>query len=206
MMQRSAAMQIHCRNCGAALEMPDFHGTMPVTCPKCRWQETIPARRHLSETLEHRAGDAFAARERHRADVRELVARVAAMSPGRFDRFCAAMFAASGYEVSLADRTFDQSHALELRSGAEKVSVACTPGSHRVSVEDLEGLAGSMRHDHADRAIYVTTGTFDDACADFAAETGLELVDAEALVDWLTDAPLEQLGRWLDPAEITPTA
>ncbi|MHC4903778.1 MAG: hypothetical protein ACYTGD_19235 [Planctomycetota bacterium] len=58
-------VQVKCRRCGAAKELPDQHGPITVVCPVCRWRETYPARRPLPEKLAHDAGAAFKAHQQH---------------------------------------------------------------------------------------------------------------------------------------------
>ncbi|MCP3903190.1 MAG: restriction endonuclease [Planctomycetes bacterium] len=197
-------MQIRCRNCGAIRAIPKYHGSMLVTCPDCEWQEMLPPRRHLPKELDHRAGDAFAARAQRQAAVRALLDEVSPLSQHRFEQFCASLFSSRGHEVALADQMFDESHALELRSGSDSVFVACRPVEHRVTVDDLERLAGAMRHGSAAGGICVTNGDLDDACQAFATDAKIELIDLDRLVELLTDVPIEQLREWIDPAEVTP--
>lgn len=189
-------MQIRCRNCGVAQDVPAFHGSLLVTCPECDWQETLPARRHLPKSLDNRAGHAFQARAEHETAVHGVVDQLPALTPRRFTNFIAAMFAADGYDVALADPMFDQSHALELRAGTTRVFVACRPGTPSIPADDVERLVGSMRHSGADHATYVTTGTFDEACAAFAE--AVDLIDGQRLLKQLVNEPFEKLQAWLE--------
>jgi hypothetical protein len=197
----SLAMQVHCRNCGAVREIPKYHGAMLVTCPDCQWQEMVPPYRHLAESLGHEAGVAFKARQEHQEVVLELLGEAARMSPSRFAQFCAEMFTERGFDVSITEGAYDREHALELREGHETIFVTCAPGDHRYTVDDLERLAGAMRHDGVERAICVTTGTFDDACPAFAEERGIELMDGHALLERLADVPLEEIQAWVESGQ-----
>jgi hypothetical protein len=142
-------VQVRCRRCGAARELPDHHGPITVVCPSCNWRETIPARRHLPQKLTHDASAAFKAHQRHDELIESAVDRLRELSPRAFERFCARLFEVLGHTVIPADVAYDQSHTLELHDGDAVTYVACkrSIGDEAVGREEVENLAGAMRHD-----------------------------------------------------------
>ncbi|MHC4306049.1 MAG: restriction endonuclease [Planctomycetota bacterium] len=189
-------VQVKCRRCGAAKELPDQHGPITVVCPVCRWRETYPARRPLPEKLAHDAGAAFKAHQQHEQLAASAIERLQGLSPIAFEQFCARLFEVQGHTVVPADVSRAQSHALELRDGNAVTYVACkrSLGQEAVSLEEVENLAGSMRHDGVASGIFVTTGSFAPKCRQAAEDAGIELIDGEMLHLRLDSVDLHALG------------
>jgi restriction endonuclease Mrr len=188
--------EVKCRRCGETIDLPEFHGAKVVVCPRCKWGETIPARRQLSGKLTHEAGAAFKARQRQDVAMGTVIDRLQGLSPRAFERFCAKLFEVLGHGVVPADAALVQSYALELHDGDAVTYVACrrTLGDEAVSREEVENLAGAMRHDGVRRGEFVTTGTFTDACREVAEAANIELVDREALRKRLESVDPHVLG------------
>ncbi|MHC4127871.1 MAG: restriction endonuclease [Planctomycetota bacterium] len=188
--------QVKCRRCGEVIELPDFHGAKTVVCPGCNWGETYPARRHLSDKLTHDAGAAFKARQRHEVAMGTAVERLQGLSPRAFEKFCAQLFSVLGHGVVPADAALVQSYAFQLHDGAAVTYVACrrTLGDEAVSRDEVENLAGAMRHDGVRLGAFVTTGTFAEACREIAEKAGIELIDREALRRRLESVDSHDLG------------
>jgi hypothetical protein len=169
---------------------------MSVVCKVCNWRETYPARRPIPRKLTHDAGAAFEARQRQAAAMDIAIDRLQALTPRAFENFCARLFELLGHEVVPADAAFVQSYTLVLHDGAAVTYVACrrTLGDEVVSREEVENLAGAMRHDGIRLGAFVTTGTFADDCREIAEEAGIELIDREALRRRLDSVDPRALG------------
>jgi hypothetical protein len=189
-------VQVRCRKCGEATELPDHHGGIAVVCKVCSWREFYPAHRPIPRELTHDAGAAFEARQRHHAAMEVAIDRLQALTPRAFEQFCGKLFELLGHEVVPADAAFVQSYTLVLRDGAAVTYVACrrTLGDEVVSLEEVENLAGAMRHDGVRRGAFVTTGTFAEACQEVAEAAGIELIDREALRERLDSVDPRELG------------
>jgi hypothetical protein len=189
-------VQVMCRRCGEATELPDHHGAVSVVCKVCNWRESYPARRQIPRKLTHDAGAAFEARHRREAAMEIAIDRLQALTPRAFEQFCAKLFELLGHEVVPADAAFVQSHTLVLHDGAAVTYVACkrSLGNEAVTREEVENLAGAMRHDGVRLGAYVTTGTFADACRDVAEAAGIELIDRDALRRRLDSVDPRALG------------
>ena len=189
-------VQVNCRRCGETKELPDHHGPITIVCPVCRWRETYPARRPLPEKLAHDAGAAFEAHQQHEQLAASAIDRLQALSPLEFEQFCARLFEVQGHTVVTADDAHAQSHALELRDGNTVTYVACkrSLGQEAVSLEEVENLAGAMRHDGVASGIFVTTGSFTPKCRQAAEDAGIELIDGEVLHQRLDSVDLSALG------------
>jgi restriction endonuclease Mrr len=176
-------VEVRCRQCGAVTKLPEDHGTTSIVCRQCGWREVVPARRQIPEELSHAAGAAFKAHQRHEVALAGAVDRLRELSPRDFERFCFRLFELLGHTVVAADPALAQSHALELHHGDAVTYVACrrSLGHDAVSREEVENLAGAMRHDGVQRGIFVTTGSFTDECREVAEEAAIELIDHEAL-------------------------
>jgi len=165
-------------------------------CPGCSWGETYPARRHLSKKLTHDAGAAFKARQRHDVAMGTAIDRLQELSPRAFEQFCAKLFSVLGHGVVPADAALVQSYALQLHDGAAVTYVACKRalGDEAVTREEVENLAGAMRHDGVRLGAFVTTGTFAEACREVAEKAGIELIDREGLRQRLESVDPHDLG------------
>ena len=188
-------VQVRCRRCGEARELPDYHGAITIVCPVCRWSESIPAHRPLPKELSHEAGAAFKARQRIEQLAANALERLQESSPREFEQFCARLFELQGHSVVAADAALAQSHTLELHDGNAVTYVACKRalGHETVSLEEVENLAGAMRHDGVQRGIFVTTGTFDPESRRLAEAAGIDLIDGEALRMWIDSVNLQAL-------------
>jgi len=188
--------QIKCRRCGETIELPDFYGSKTVVCPSCNWGETHHAPRHLSGKLTHEAGAAFKARQRHGAAMGTVIDRLQRLSPRAFERFCAELYKVLGHGVVPADAALVQSYTFQLHDGAAVTYVACKRalGDEKVSCEEVENLAGVMRHDGARRGEFVTTGAFADSCREVAEAANIELIDRAALRQRLESVDPHALG------------
>lgn len=201
---------VQCRQCGEVTRLPDYHGAVSVVCPSCRWREVYPARRHIAEKLLHAAGAAFKEHARREEIVARLLDRLRGMPAHEFEQFCARLFELRGYTVVATDQARAQGHALALHHGNSVTYVACrrSLGHEAVGPEELENLAGAMRHDAVSHGIFVTTGSFTDECHAAAAAAGIELIDEEVLRRQI-DAAEQQPGSStvrpyaVDPAEGT---
>jgi restriction endonuclease Mrr len=189
-------VQVKCRRCGEARELPDHHGAITIVCPVCRWRESYPARRPLPQKLAHEAGAAFEAHQQHEQLAASAIDRLQTLSPREFEQFCARLFEVQGHTVVPADPARAQSHALELHDGNAVTYVACkrSLGLEAVSVEEVENLAGAMRHDGIASGIFVTTGMFSAKSRKAAEDAGIELVDGEVLHRRLDSVDLSALG------------
>ncbi|MHC4413648.1 MAG: restriction endonuclease [Planctomycetota bacterium] len=176
-------VEVRCRRCGEVVELPEYHGATTVVCRHCNWRESYPARRRIPEKLTHEAGAAFKAHQRHDALVASAVDRLQELSSQAFERFCGRLFELLGHTVIEADPVRAQSHVLELREGESVTYVACkrTLGQETIGLEEVENLAGAMRHDGVRHGIFVTTGSFADSCPEVAEKAGIELIDHDAL-------------------------
>ena len=189
-------VQVRCRRCGEAKELPDHHGPITIVCPVCRWRETYPARRPLPEKLAHDAGAAFEVHQQHEQLAASAIDRLQTLSPLAFEQFCARLFEVQGHTVVPADDARAQSHALELRDGNVVTYVACkrSLGHQAVGLEEVENLAGAMRHDGVGSGIFVTPGTFSAESRKAAQDAGIDLVDGEVLHQRLDSVDLRALG------------
>lgn len=186
--------EIRCRNCGAVREVPDHHGPMHFVCRHCEWQETLPPRRAIAKKLSKLAGAAFTARRQQLQEVAAALTRLDDLPPREFEELCGRLYERLGFVVERAPVGQDQSHAFELHKGDVRTLLACRRAGQRpIDVIDVENLSGAMRHAGVDTGVFVTTGTFADACGEIADGAGIELIDGETL-----HARLAQL----DPAQL----
>ncbi|UCD74958.1 MAG: restriction endonuclease [Phycisphaerales bacterium] len=190
--------KIRCRNCGHLMDLPDYHGPTHIVCPKCDWHEALPARRHLKARLEHKAGIAFGTLHEMVLAAAEAIEKFRQLPAADFEEFCAELFAESVYAVTPVDQAIHTSHALELKKGDEITLVACRRGGaeHRVQREDLENLAGAMRHHGAVGGIFLTTGSFTDDSLAYAEEAGIELIDADELQERIAKLEASVVQKW----------
>lgn len=184
---------VRCRQCGEVTRLPDDHGATTVVCAGCRWRETYPAHRSIPRDLKHEAAAAFKARRHREALAEGVIDDLEKHSPTELDRFCGRLFEAEGYVVTPVDPQRAQTHAFELSDGSVVTYAACKRAltTEAVGCEEVENLIGAMQHGGVDRGVFITTGSFDDACRRPAERAGVELIDRDALRQRLID-------RWLD--------
>jgi restriction endonuclease Mrr len=196
-----AAMRtLHCRNCGKVHELPDYHGPMLITCPQCRWQEVIPARRHISPDLDQGAGKAYEARHHAEELASKALDRVTTLTQREFEKFCRVLFERLGRSIEPADTAIDESHEFEMTIGVDPAYVKCVHRAegHALERELIENLAGAMRHAGVERGVLVTTGDVQDEDRAAAEQAGIELIDRERLLDHIV-ALGEQTLEKLEP-------
>jgi len=190
--------QVRCRNCGAIIELPDFHGPKLVECPQCRWQEVYPARRRLPRELAKLAGAAYEARDHREPLSEEAFEKICEMSPADFEQLCADLFEHLGYVVAPAGREYDSGRDLELTQGTETTFVECKRYAehHRVGRLEVEALLGAMQHEGVKKGIIITTSSFAEECRSPAEEAGVELVDGGQLRQMIESLPADSLRKW----------
>ena len=190
--------QVRCRNCGAIIELPDFHGPRLVECSACNWQEIIPARHRLPKKLDNLAGAAYRARYHHEPMPEGAFEKICALSPERFAQFCGELFEQAGYAVTPASQEYDSGRDLELMQGTEKTFVECKcyAEQHKVGRLEVEALVGAMVHENVKKGIIVTTSSFADECAEPAREAGIELINGAHLREMIEAAPGDKLHKW----------
>lgn len=194
--------EIRCRNCGKLLDVPKYHGTMHIICPQCEWHETLPARKPLPKKLSHKAGSAFAAVHQKEIAAEDALEKIRHLSQRNFEEFCADLFAESVYVVTPVDQAMETTHALELKQGDELTLLACRRGAaeHRVQREDLENLAGAMRHHNAIAGIFLTSGSFTDDSRAYAEEAGIELIEGDDLPERIATLDADVIRKWCEAA------
>jgi restriction endonuclease Mrr len=196
--KKVATREIRCRNCGAMLKVPEYHGPHHVACKECEWEETLPPRRPIGTKLDHLAGSAYEAHQKRGAKAREALKRIRDLSPAEFERFCADLFREMGHEATVVDQAVDPSHLLEFADGNEQTFVQCKNPSeqHKVSELELDDLRGAMRARGAVRGIFLTTGGFADQCAESAKEANIELMDGEEVQRRIENLQPGALASW----------
>lgn len=195
--------EVRCRNCGAIIELPRFHGATLIECPECSWQEIIPARRKLSKDLDQQAGTAFQQLRLKQGKMKRLADRVVELSAGEFQRLCEDVLGGMGHEVLGPDVMQEQVHDFELTVEDERVLVSCRRHSprHTVANEEIENLAGAMRHASAPRGIYITVGKFDKAGFELAREAKINLIDGATLKKMIIALDPEAMRSWWEEEE-----
>ncbi|MDY7109080.1 MAG: restriction endonuclease [Planctomycetota bacterium] len=190
--------ELRCRNCGAIIKLPDFHGPTLIECPACNWQEIIPARHRLPKKLDNLAGAAYKARLHHEPMPEGAFEKLRALSPEEFAQFCSELFEQEGYAVTPASQEYDTGRDLELMQGTEVTFVECKcyAEHHKVGHLEVEALLGAMRHENVDKGMIVTTSSFAEECLEPARKAGIELVDADRLREKIESAPGDALRRW----------
>lgn len=199
---KSDTREIMCRNCGNRIKVPAFHGTEFIECKICQWHEAIPPRRKLKASLEHEAGTAFAVLHQRGIQAEEALERIRRLSQVDFEKFIADVFAESVYAVSLPEQSLDAGFALELRKGNELTLLACRRGEaeHLVRREELENLAGAMRHRGAIAGIFLTSGQFAEDAQEYAAVAEIDLMDGEKLLEKMALMDPMVLTNWVEAA------
>src|SRR5207248_6055188 len=118
------------------------------------------------------------------------IASIRAESWQDFEPLIAEAYRRRGYRVKMrggpgADGGVD----LELEGQDGRIVVQCKQRTRgTIGVEIVRALFGVMVHEKADRAILVTSASFTDAAAAFAAGKSIELVDGKALVRLIREA------------------
>ena len=108
-----------------------------------------------------------------------------AMSWKEFELLCGEAFRRKGYQIEEtglggADGGID----LILRSREERVLVQCKRWkTFKVGVREVRELFGILAADPADRAIFITSGTYTAEARAFAKGKPLQLIDGHALLD-----------------------
>ena len=192
--------QIRCRNCGHVFELPDYHGPVKLACPVCRWEETRPARRKLPEKWSQEAGAAFALRRQRKGLGKKVLEHLHTLPGEHFLQFCASLFEQSGYSTAATVHADEVGHDLDLKRGDELTLAACRhyAAYHKVQRSEVETLAGSMRHEGASQGIFVTTGEFEESCADLAEQSAIDLINGGLLQTMIESLSMESLKQMLE--------
>ena len=195
-------LEIRCRNCGKLLDVPKYHSTTYIVCPRCEWHETLPPRKHLPKDLSHKAGSAFETVHQKELAAEDALEKIRQLSQRDFEQFCADLFAESVYAVTEVDQAMETTHALELKQGDELTLLACRrgPAEHRVQREDLENLAGAMRHHNAIAGIFLTSGSFTDDARTYAEEAGIDLIEGDDLPERIVKLEADLIRKWYEAA------
>jgi restriction system protein len=110
---------------------------------------------------------------------------IRAMSWRQFEMLCGEAFRRKGYgveETGFGDA--DDGLDLILHKGDERVLVQCKRWrTFKVGVEEIRELYGILAADPADRAVFVSTGSYTAEARTFAKDKPLQLLDGHALLD-----------------------
>jgi restriction system protein len=119
---------------------------------------------------------------------------IRAMSWRQFELLCGEAFRRKGYLVEEnglggADGGVD----LILRAGGERVLVQCKRWrTFKVGVREIRELFGILAADHADRAVFVSSGAYTTEARTFAKGKPLQLIDGHALLELVREVQKNQ--------------
>ena len=120
-----------------------------------------------------------------------------ALSPKAFEAFIAELFRTYGYQAEVSGGNSD--HGVDIvvhNSQGDKWIVQCKRYSGSVGEPIVRDLFGTMRHEGAQRAYLITTGSFTLQAVDWAKGKPIVLYDGEALVSLIrrTQKRMSRLG------------
>lgn len=130
-------------------------------------------------TTAHRRAETTRAAE----SVDEIVARFAA-APNGFEEFCAELFRRLGYEAEPTPPSNDGGFDLRLeRDGVRTIAECkCWGRSNAITRPLVQKLVGANSVERAHNLLFITTSTFSAGAAEYAARSGVTLVDGDELV------------------------
>lgn len=120
-----------------------------------------------------------------REDYRAVLDRMHLMTGIQFERLCASLFEALGYEVQPTAASADRGIDLELTKGGKVVLVQCKRQQSAVGEPAVRDFFGVVTHRGADKGIFCTNGSFSTRAESWAAGTRMELMDGAELVKLL---------------------
>ncbi len=106
-----------------------------------------------------------------------------ALSPERFDDWCAARLRERGYRVTTVHGQSDDGVDLIAERERERLVVQCKRwfAARPVGEPQLEDLYTAMRHEHANGAVVITTGVFSQPAMEWAIGKPVKLWDVDQL-------------------------
>ncbi len=113
------------------------------------------------------------------------------LSPRAFEELVAGLISRMGYQVELTSVSRDGGKdIIAMKQGLpgtkpEVIFVECKRTKQPVSVQAVREMYGLLASEGKAKGIIVTTSYFTGAAKDFAAKVPIDLVDFEALKDWL---------------------
>ena len=124
----------------------------------------------------------------------KLLARLLSLEPAAFERLCQRLLYAAGFErVVVTGRTGDGGIDGEgwMRLGLVTQPIVFQSKRYKGSVgsEAVRGFRGAM-HQRTDRGLLITTGYYTAAAIEEARRVGIDLIDGDALCEFLRDYKL----------------
>jgi restriction system protein len=124
----------------------------------------------------------------------QLLSRLLSLEPAAFERLCQRLLYAAGFErVVVTGRTGDGGIDGEgwMRLGLVTQPIVFQSKRYKGSVgpEAVRGFRGAM-HQRTDRGLLITTGYYTQASIEEARRVGIDLIDGDALCDFLRDYKL----------------
>jgi len=121
-------------------------------------------------------------------DVNKIV-EYYADNPTDFEKLCAEVFKAMGYDVKVTPQTNDGGYDLLLEKNEDRVIVECKcyNTKHSVGRPAIQKLVGANKVVFANKMFFVTTSDFSAGARTYAEETGVELYNGKILMDMLQE-------------------
>lgn len=124
----------------------------------------------------------------------QLLSRLLALEPAAFERLCQRLLYAAGFErVVVTGRSGDGGIDGEgwMRLGLVTQPIVFQSKRYKGSVgsEAIRGFRGAM-HQRTDRGLLITTGYYTQAAIEEARRVGIDLIDGDALCEFLRDYKL----------------
>jgi len=124
----------------------------------------------------------------------QVLSRLLSLEPAAFERLCQRLLYAAGFErVVVTGRSGDGGIDGEgwMRLGLVTQPIVFQSKRYKGSVgsEAVRGFRGAM-HQRTDRGLLITTGYYTQAAIEEARRVGIDLIDGDALCDFLRDYKL----------------
>ncbi|WEV72001.1 restriction endonuclease [Bifidobacterium sp. ESL0790] len=125
-------------------------------------------------------------------------------NPSEFEPFCADLYRHFGYRVAVTPSANDGGFDLKMTKNGRTyiVECKCFEPTHHVGLPLLRKLVGANAIQHAQGLIFITTSTYTSQAIKYAKESGIELIDGNALVRMCQQA----WGNSLPQQSVNPSA
>jgi restriction system protein len=121
-------------------------------------------------------------RDKRLFDRQSSIESIRNLSWSDFERFVLESYRRQGYDASVTAAGADGGVDVVLKKDGKIRLVQCKQWkSRRVGVKQIRELAGVVAAENADQGVFVCSGSYTDEAEAFAAKSGIELIDGEAL-------------------------
>ncbi|HNP65380.1 MAG TPA: restriction endonuclease [Woeseiaceae bacterium] len=139
-------------------------------------------------------------RDKRLFDRQSSIESIRNLSWSQFERFVLEAYRRQGYDASETGAGADGGVDIILKKDGKTTLVQCKQWkTQRIGVKPIRELAGVVAVARANRGIFVCSGSYTAEAKEFAAKSGIELIDGEALTVLLAEIKGEPEGDRVPP-------